>query len=166
MTQQIRLEPDIANPRVQIRCGGDLLVEGWEQPLIEVDGQGDHPFVEAGPEQIEIEADSSCRVRLPQTTEIVKIATEGQVKVSNVTGALELTQAKSDLHVDGAGSVKIGNAMGRVTLSKIAGDVQVQKRAHGDVEALEIGGKIAIAEVAGRPDAAGRVHRAGEAGAG
>ena len=150
MTELIRLEPAIVNPRLQIRCGGDLLVEGWEQPLIEVDGQGIQPVVEAGPEQVEIEAESSCTVRLPRTTELTKITAEGQVKVSNLHGGLELVEARGDLHVDGVGSVKIGSAAGRVTVANVAGDVQVKKRAQGDLSAQEIGGKIAVAEVAGR----------------
>ncbi len=150
MTEQIRLEPDIVNPRLQIRCGGDLLVEGWEQPLIEVDGQSIQPMVEAGPEQVEIEAESSCTVRLPRTTQLTKITAEGQVKVSNLHGGLELVEARGDLHVDGVGSVKIGSAAGRVTVANVAGDVQVKKRAQGDLSAQEIGGKIALAEVAGR----------------
>ena len=150
MTEQIQLEPESPNPRVRIRCGGDLLIEGWEQSLIEVDGQGGQPVVAAGPEQIEIEADSACTVRLPQTSELVEITAGGRVNVSNLRGGLELTQTGGDLMVDGVGSVKIGSAAGRVTLTNVSGDVQVQKRAQGDLSAQSIGGQISIDAVAGR----------------
>ena len=150
MTEQIQVEPESPNARVRIRCGGDLRVEGWENALIEVDGQGSQPVVDVGPEQIEIEAEFSLVVRLPQTSELVEIAAGGRVEVSNLRGGVELAQASGDLQVEDVGSVKIGSAVGRVNLTNIADEVQVRKRAQGDVTAQNIGGGISIAAVAGR----------------
>ena len=65
MSEQIQVEPESTSPRVRIRCGGDLRVEGWEQALIEAAGEGEQPVVKAGSEQLEIEAASSLVVRLP-----------------------------------------------------------------------------------------------------
>ena len=150
MTEQIQVEPASPNPRVRIRCGGDLRVEGWEHALIEVDGQGSQPVVDAGPEQIEIEAEYSLVVRMPQTSELKEVAAGGRVEVSNLRGSVELVQAGGDLLVENVGSAAIGSAVGRVTLANVAGEVQVQKRAQGDVTAQHIGGGISIAAVAGR----------------
>ena len=150
MTEQIQVEPESPNPRVRIRCGGDLRVEGWEHALIEVDGQGSQPVVDAGPEQIEIEAEYSLVVRLPQTSEQVEIAAGGQANVSNLRGSLELVQAAGDLLVEDVGSVRVGSAAGRVNLANVAGEVQVRNRAHGDVTAQNIGEGISIATVVGR----------------
>ena len=74
MSERIQVEPESPNPRVRVRCGGDLLVEGWEQALIEVDGHGSQPIVEAETEQLEIATDGSCTVRLPQTSELMESA--------------------------------------------------------------------------------------------
>ena len=150
MTEQIRVEPASPNPRVRIRCGGDLRVEGWEHALIEVDGQGSQPVVDAGPEQIEIEAEYSLVVRMPQTSELKEVAAGGRVEVSNLRGSVELVQAGGDLLVENVGSAAIGSVVGRVNLANVAGEVQVQKRAQGDVTAQHIGGGISIAAVAGR----------------
>ena len=150
MTERIQLEPETPAPRVQIRCGGDLVVEGWERPLIEVDGRGSQPLVDAAPGRVEIAADSSCTVRLPRIAKLVEIAAEGQIKVSELNGGLTLPEAKGDLHLDGVGSVNVGSAEGRVMLASIAGDVQVRERAKADFSAQKVGGKIAIAEVTGR----------------
>ena len=150
MTEQIQVDPESPNPRVLIRCGGDLLVEGWEQALIEVDAHGGQPEVNSRQEGVEIEVDSSCAVRLPQTSELVEVAAGGQVKVSNLHGGVELVQAGGDLHVEDVGSVAIGSAAGRVTLANVAGEVHVRKRAQGDLTAEHIGGGISINAVAGR----------------
>ena len=150
MTEQIQLVPEGPNARIRIRCGGDLTIEGWEQALIEVDGHGSQPEVAAGAERIEILAEQACAVRLPQTSELVDVEAGGRVNVSDLHGGLELTRSGGDLHVDGAGSVAIGSAAGRVTLANVTGDVQVQKRAHGDLSAQSIGGGISINAVAGR----------------
>ena len=150
MTDRIQVEPESPNPRVLIKCGGDVRVEGWEQALIEVDGQGGEPVVNAGGERIEISAGSSLAVRLPQTSEQVEIAAGGQVNVSNLQGGLEMVQAAGDLLVEDVGTVKIGSAAGLVNLADVAGEVQVRKRAHGDVTAQDIGGGISIATVVGR----------------
>ncbi|MDE0630094.1 MAG: hypothetical protein OXH73_01175 [Caldilineaceae bacterium] len=150
MSERIQVEPESSNPRVRVRCGGDLLVEGWEQALIEVDGHGSQPVVEAEPEQLEIATDSSCTVRLPQTSELVESAAGGLVKVSNVRGGVEIEQAGGDLLVEDTGSVRIGSAGGRVNLANTAGGVEVTKRTHGDLTAEQIGGAISISEVGGR----------------
>ena len=150
MAEQIQVEPESPNARVRIHCKGDLVVEGWERSLIEVGAQGGRPVVDLGEEQVEIEADSSCAVRLPEMSAEVEIAAGGRVKVNGLRGALDLGQVKGDLVVEGVGSVKIESAAGRVNLLNVAGDVQVQKRARGDLSAEEIGGGISIAAVAGR----------------
>ena len=85
--------------------------------------------MDVGPEQIEIEAEFSLVVRLPQTSELVEIAAGGRVEVSNLRGGVELVQASGDLQVEDVGSVKIGSAVGRVNLTNIADEVQVRKRA-------------------------------------
>ena len=68
------------NPRAR-GCGsvaeGDLRVEGWEQALIEATVEEGQPVVEAGPNQLEIEAASSLVVRLPFASEIVESAAGG-----------------------------------------------------------------------------------------
>ena len=150
MAEQIQVEPESPNTRVRIHCKGDLVVEGWERSLIEVGAQGGRPVVDLGEEQVEIEADSSCAVRLPEMSAEVEIAAGGRVQVKGLRGALDLGQVKGDLVVEGVGSVKIESAAGRVNLLNVAGDVQVQKRARGDLSAEEIGGGISIAAVAGR----------------
>ena len=77
MSEQIQVEPESTSPRVRIRCGGDLRVEGWEQALIEATVEEGQPVVEAGPNQLEIEAASSLVVRLPFEGEIVESAAGG-----------------------------------------------------------------------------------------
>jgi len=152
MSEQMQVELESPNVGVRIRCAGDLRVEGWEQSLIEVDGQGGQPEVDAATEQIEIEADSSCTVRLPETIELVGIAAGGQAHVSNLRGGVALEQAGGDLLVENAGSVTIESAAGRVNLANIAGGVEVKERAQADLSAENIGGAISICEAAGRLD--------------
>lgn len=150
MSERIQVEPESPNPRVRVRCGGDVLVEGWEEALIEVDGHGSQPIVEAGPEQIEIATEGSCTVRLPRTSGLVEIAAGGLVKVSQVRGGVEIERCGGDLLVEETGSVRIGSAGGRVNLANAAGGVEVTKRAHGDLMAQQIDGAVLISEVAGR----------------
>ena len=150
MSEQIQVEPESSNPRVRIRCGGDLRVEGWEQALTEVDGQGSQPVVEVKPEQVEVKAESSLVVRLPFASEVVVSAAGGQVKISNVREGVEVEQSGGDVLVEEVDSVRIGSAAGRVNVTNIAGGVEVTKRAHGDLIAEQIGGGVSIAEVAGR----------------
>ena len=142
MSEQIQVEPESPNPRVRIRCGGDLRVEGWEQALIEATGEGSQPVATSGTEQLEIEAESSLVVRLPLMSEVVESAAGGQVKVSDLRGSVELEQAGGDLLVENAGSVRIESAAGRVNLTNVAGGVELTKRAHGDLIAEEIGSGI------------------------
>ncbi len=150
MTEHRQMELDSPNPRVRIQCKGDLRVEGWEQPLIELDAQGDAPILERHDDRVKIEADSACTIRLPETSESVEITAGGQAKVSGLRGALHLIQVKGDLLLNGGGSVKIGKLGGKANLMNVAGDVQVQKRARGDLSAQGIRGAISVAGVAGR----------------
>lgn len=164
MTDAVLVEPEPTYTCVAIRCSGDLIIEGWEQSVIEAAGQGGRPKVDSGPDQVAIEADSSCRVRIPRACELVKVAGADSLKVSNLRGVVELAEAGGDILVDGAGGLKLKDAAGRVSVARISGALQVTGVAKGDLNAHEVDGKISIAAVTGRLTmrdvAAVRVNRA------
>ena len=150
MSEQRQLELNNTHPHVHISCKGDLSVEGWEQPQVTLEGQGDTPSLERADDWVRIEANSSCTIQLPKTSTSVEIVSGGRTKVRGVHGTLHLIESSGDLLLDDVGSVEIGTSGGQANLMNVHGDVQVQGRAQGDLSAQGVTGSMSVAGVNGR----------------
>lgn len=146
------------------RCDGNLLVKGWEESRIAI--QGNHETGEAEG-MLTVTSAESLSVWLPAGTSLIVKTVEGDVVVKGLRGELQVETVMGDLVVKGAGSVgaSITTVHGSLAVRGVDGPFQVGtvhgdaafrntgalqiKHVYGDLAARYLSQDVRLAEVYG-----------------
>lgn len=129
-------------PKVKLRdCSGDLTIQVWDEPAIEIISDGEdedlHRATEQNGEEIRItDLDDDLRLRLPRAA---------QVEIEDHAGSAAIEGIAAARLVDIAGDVVLRSIAGDVELEEVSGDL-VLEGAGRVIGRREIGGDTRIAE--------------------
>ncbi len=125
------------SPRLHITCHGDLLIKGWAEPALLLNGDG--YSVEEQEKGLAIESHGDLKLYVPANAEINVPENQGDLAAKNFGGLFLIHHVAGDLTV---------NNLGPVTVDTASGDVRVQNLA-GSLDAGEVMGDLAVRNVEG-----------------
>ena len=156
--ETIRLEVD-EQPSVLIRAiGGDLRMIGRQAPQMEVQAPEEGKLaLKKRDERLEIECRSNCLVLLPSQAQVRIKSVGGDVRITDLQGALEMDTVGGDLSLRRMGEVKVRTAGGDLQARDLEGDLSlafcggdaVVRSVNGAVNCEALGGDLWMREVSG-----------------
>jgi hypothetical protein len=97
--------------------------------------------------------DSSGDAELSGLKSLQMQDSSGDLKISNIDGAVDLGDSSGDLSISGAGSARVSDSSGDMSISNVRGDVEVVVDSSGDIRIVGVGGNVKIQQ-----DTSGNIH--------
>jgi hypothetical protein len=153
-------------PNIIVSCQGDLLVRGWTEPTLLLNGSG-YTCSESG-KAWHIESASDLKIFVPVAADLTVAVVKGDLKVKMVEGGLVISEAMGDVLVSNSGPVELGTVYGdlsirnvndMLTINSLMGDLSARNTEslaigtlQGDCSIRYVNGTAAFTEVLGDID--------------
>ncbi len=136
---------------IEVSAEGDLNVSGWDQRIIQIEGD---EWVNAtaegsttGPIRLRFEGDGRLRVPSVITVRISDVS--GDTRVRDLSGTLELSDVSGDVRIEEIrGPVQLARVEGDLKIQRIDGPVSVET-ATSDLDVRQINGPFTCDHVGG-----------------
>lgn len=125
------------SPLLTITCHGDLLMKGWAESAILLNGDG-FKTVE-GEKGILIDSSSDLKIMVPADSAINVSEANGDLAAKNFSGQFILQRVSGDLALNNLGAVNIEEANGDVQIQNLTGPLMLDK-AMGDLSVRNVPG--------------------------
>ncbi len=111
------------SPQLHITCHGDLLVKGWAESSVLINGDGyTAEEVEKG---LVIESSGDLKLFVPAGAEINVPEVNGDLAAKNIDGEFLLHQVLGDLTVSNLGPVSVDTANGDIRIQNLSGTLGI-----------------------------------------
>ena len=155
--QEFQVEPG-KKLNIDLKTGGKIRIEGWNKPVVSVDGfikgsDGDDTEVQVEQTATGValrtrfrgrkdhyDADGEFDIRVPSRFDVEIDSMGGSVSIQNVEGEFEGSTMGGGLNLSGL--------KGKISLSTMGGGINLTK-SHLDGEVSTMGGQVVIEEVTG-----------------
>ena len=111
-------------------------------------GNNDYAYIDIGvalPSGLPVDAiDSSGDATLEDLKSLVMQDSSGDLRLTRIAGAIELTDSSGDLRIEHAGSVQLRDSSGDIEIEEVTANVDVQLDSSGDIEINDVDGSVVI----------------------
>jgi hypothetical protein len=127
-----------SNPALDIeRVGGDLVIEGWERP--ELQAQGENIHIERSGESLAISCDGDLILKAPRAAKLTVSFVGGDLKADNLDGPVDVSFV--------GGDAALRNLTGQVYLNGlVGGDTKLENVSRVSMDAHKSGVSHEISE--------------------
>ncbi len=162
---KVRFETGKAPQIIVSAVHRDLVVKGWSEPIVTLEGDENQIQAEESEKGLTITATRDLVVMVPQNAVVSILQVNRDAAIKNVAGDLIIGQVNRDLVVRQAGNVEIGDvnhdlvvrsASGLVQIAQVNGDLSLRDvqdvtlgTANGDVSGRDIKGQFQVKEIMG-----------------
>lgn len=139
-----------ATPQLKISCQADLQIVGTTDNVVAIDIEDNSPAsrVERQDELIVVTAQRDCDIACPIGTLLTIEHASGDLRVTQVKGALVVNLVNGDAALHDVGPVAMKSVQGDLSLRDASGDVQIEV-VRGDAKLKRVAGHVVLNKVAG-----------------
>ena len=139
-----------ATPQLKISCHGDLQIVGTTESVvtIAIEDNSSASHVERQDENVVVTAMRDCDISCPTGATLTIEHASGDLRVTQVKGALAINTVNGDTVLHDVGPVMIKAVQGDLSLRDASGEVQIEA-VRGDAKLKHVTGNVALNTVAG-----------------
>jgi hypothetical protein len=139
--------------QISVRREGDVIYVETDLPQYDAArhsmDDNDSAYLDLGiavPNNLPVDGiDSSGDAKLLNLAALEFQDSSGDLRVTDIAGAVELQDSSGDLTVEDAGSVVVGDSSGNVRIRRVRGDATVTVDSSGDIRITDVDGSVVVA---------------------